>query len=97
MVLEEDAIDPLQRRLQSGNLFHDVRAIALVVDHPEDAFEVAAYSLEPVEGRLLVLLLHGEWMVTPHRGWDGVVSRKGETPEEGVRGLWLAPSFVEGA
>ncbi len=67
MVLEEYPIDSLKRPLQRGYLFHNFRAVALLINHANDTVKVSAHSLEPIECISLMLFFHAA-MIPPHRG-----------------------------
>src|SRR5680860_1048645 len=58
VVLENQPVGPLQRRLHGRYLLHDLDAVRLVLHHPDDSVQVAARGLDPVEDGSLVLLQH---------------------------------------
>jgi hypothetical protein len=49
VVGEEHPVHLLQRTLESGYLFHDLGAVALLLDHPDHGVEMTAYRLETIQ------------------------------------------------
>jgi hypothetical protein len=77
-----------QGSLQRRDLFHDVRAIPLVLDHGDHPIEVATHGLQSVQCRLLVFGLHllgvsvfhlHDLSISPHPGWGGGNANPGLT------------------
>ncbi len=65
VVLQEEAIGFFEGALQCRDLFHDLRAVAFVLDHADDATEVTSHRLESIEQRLLMLGFHGRSLACP--------------------------------
>ena len=68
VVLQQDSIHSLEGTLEGRYLLHDVRAVLLFFNHPDDAVEVSPDRLESVERGFLVYFLHARQSTPPGEG-----------------------------
>jgi hypothetical protein len=81
VVLEQHPIDSLKGTLQSGDLFHDLGAVLLFLDHADHTVEVPPDCLESIERRLLVYFFHVSESTPPGEGYHTLFRREIQDPD----------------